>query len=329
MSWKKIIVFILASVFILLLAACDFSMLSPGEKTPTGPTLTPTTAIGPAQPSSKTGLADYQVQEYPICEIASFTGINTFDYQGNLDAWSPDGASFAFIQQTTKLTWFVGDLSIATGPKYDKIKVIAPDAAGRVYWSPDGKSLAFVALRIHDNVYTIMTVNSDGTGLIDLFPGKMANTDSYASKKTILSWPDYNRLRVMVSCGSGCTKSYEINPSDGTTSDYTPGDWENSHAWSMVLNEIEYDPNSYPVMNEPNWSTDKQYTTFLDEKYYMWMLENQKKTIHLVYLDDLFPVYSTQPWARETHWSPQDLLAVRVDDHIGIFDPTCAKPIVR
>jgi hypothetical protein len=321
-QFPKVIIFL----FVLSLVGCTLPIPNvTGDEDTSTPT--PPVLVGPASPSSKTGLADYKASPIPICSIAKFSTISLFDYQGNLSAWSPDGTELAFIRPNATLTWFIGDLVIASGSKFNQLKVVAPNAAGRVYWSPDGKSLAFVSLRQDDKVYTIMVVNRDGSGLLDLFPDRSAKTDDYSARKTILSWPDANHIHVMISCGSSCTKALEISLPGGESADFKPSEDEVRNAWSILRSVKTVDAKSYPIMNEPNWSLKDRYIVFLDEKSYMWVLDQQQKTIHPVYMENMFPVYPSQPWARETNWSVKDQLAVRVDDHLEIFNPACSKAI--
>lgn len=88
-------------------------------------------------------------------------------------AWSPDGRWIAFSEHTSE-----GE------SRSDRwaIHIIGADGAGRrllmdnaqfVSWSPDGKKLAFGALR--DGDWNIYTANTDGTGLTRLTDSKGKN----------------------------------------------------------------------------------------------------------------------------------------------------------
>jgi Tol biopolymer transport system component len=218
---------------------------------------------------------------------------------------------------------------LAKGPDYQQRIPLAPSilAAGDLTWSPSGAKLAFLAFRPNENLYTIMSVSPDGSGLTDLFPADLARTDKRTSQKAILGWKDENTLQVMSSCGEECRQSFDININTQPGPVLTPTPVAN---YRDLMTDLEthrkapdYKPEEYPRgMRSPNWSPDSTLISYLDKRGFLWMLIVASKTIYPLDIG-LRDVY-------ETRWSSDSrTLGIRAEDRIFVFEIPCKQPLKK
>lgn len=315
------------SLFHILLLACSIllsscTVFSPGES---GATPTPRARGTRVFATPTPEMAGFKVvEEAQYCLRKQLKSVKTGYPQANLAAWSPDGQAIAWIQPTEAHLWYAGDLYIARAPDYSSPVLIAQNVAGSITWSPDGERLAFSTLRPSEGIYTVYVVNADGTAPQDLFPDSAARLDSYASPKVILSWPSPSRLQIMAECGPGCLRYLGVDPSTGFQTDLTTASQVNpTAAWLPQRNTSSYDEPQFPQMIEPNWSEDKSTVVYFDEKGYLWALLVPEKTAFRIHMETVLPVFLSQDGNRETHWSSDGKLAVRVDDQLIILQMRC------
>ena len=196
-----------------LLAACG---MVPGGAVNSGVTPTPTTTPDPA---------GYQGIASRACLLGDWPTMQTNRPSGDLLAWQPKLPGdpridrVAYLAPDDRSSWYTGKLMIADGQDFQTRRELAPNvlATGDLTWSTQGDSLAFLAFRPDENVYTVMTVAADGSGLTDLFPTDLARTDARTSQKAIIGWKNDTTLQVITSCGEECRQSYNIRTGDGAT----------------------------------------------------------------------------------------------------------------
>jgi len=260
----------------------------------------------------------YQVISSQACQIAQQGMIRVEHPQGDLISWSPLADTVAYIASTLNSSWNVGNLNILSAPSFDTPGRIATQAAGELTWSPDGTSIAYLGLRLSDNIYTIGLAYPDGRASMDLFPGEAARTDGFASQKAILEWSGASRLRVLTSCGVNCFQGLDFSIPDGLsapTGDTSERSWD---LWSVHTHQPTQIPPAYAdLTGQLNWSPDELRIAYIDGNGYVWIVN--------VETDTLYPLdigaYST---ATETDWSfDSHYLAVHVDQSLKIFSFEC------
>lgn len=274
------------------------------------PTLTNDTATPPVHPSPT---SDFTTVNSPVCSLAEWDASLTDTAQGNLIAWSPVGDDLAFLQQKDT-SWYVGDLAIGQAPNFQNVLDPIPDQAvyGDVTWSPDASQIAFVALRSADNLYTVMLTSSDGKVLRDLFPGKAARTDNFASPKSILDWPSQTLLEVELTCGTDCVQTAQLDVANSTTNiSSTTRRVKDRLGGQINRHVLTYDSQAYPVMTYPNWSNDGKKVVYTNENGEIWVIDTTPKTRYSIDLN--------RP-ALETKWSMDNrFLAVRTSRWVTVY----------
>lgn len=257
--------------------------------------------------------SDFTTVNSPVCKVAEWDATVTEANQGDMLAWSPKGDDLAFLAQKDT-TLYVGDLAISLGPAFTNMLDPIPDQSvyGDVTWSPDASQIAFVALRSADNLYTVMVVRPDGKGLRDLFPGKTAHTDNYASPKSILDWPSQTLLEVELTCGPDCVKTAQLDVTNGATNLSTNTRRAKDRLGGTIKRHIlTYDTQSYPVMTAPNWSADGKKVVYTNENDEIWVIETVAKTRYPIDLNRK---------ALETKWSRDNrFLAVRTSRWVTVY----------
>ena len=114
-------------------------------------------------------------------------------------AWSPDGATLAFVRATYRTTT-VMTVPAAGGEAAALVPADGLDRFGDVAWSPDGSRLAFLRERLADDGRTaatsLWTVAADGSD-----PTRVADVEPGAAR---LDWhPDGDRILVSAHRGDG------------------------------------------------------------------------------------------------------------------------------
>lgn len=283
-------------------------------------------------PTATKDPAGFQAVNPEACKIADWTTMQSNQDQGDQLAWQPNTHNLAYLTPADRSSWFVGTLMLAKGPDYSKRVQLALNtlAAGGLTWSPSGEKLAFLAFRASENLYTVMVVNADGSGLVDLFPLDTARTDSRTSMKAVLGWKDENTLEVMTSCGEECRQAYDVQVNPGSQPVLTPTPIDNYRQLGQalkvhrsVLQKDEKDlprnltsPSYSPDTRLVNWSPDESMVTYLDKRGVLWIMKPATKTNYIVDIG-LRDV-------DETRWSDaSDQLAIRAEDRIFIFAVPC------
>jgi Tol biopolymer transport system component len=234
----------------------------------------------------------------------------------------------AYLAPDTRSSWYTGVLMIADGPDFQTRREVAPNilTTGDLTWSPDGETLAFLAFRPDENVYTVMTVAQDGSDLTDLFPTDLARTDARTSQKAIIGWKNDDTLQVITSCGEECRQSYNIriNAASGGAAGpvLTPtpvanyrdlGESLQIHQSAITATAIPLPKNLY----SPNWSPNEQWIAYLDRRGILYALSLDEKI--------LYPLDIGLRTVYETQWSPlSDHIAIRAEDRIFVFELECS-----
>jgi len=257
--------------------------------------------------------SDFNTVNSPVCKLAEWDANLTTTTQGNQMAWSPKMNDLAFLLQRSA-AWYLGDLAITSGPNFTEARNPVPDAAvyGDPTWSPDASQIGFVALRQADSVYTVIVTQPGGSVQKDLFPGKAAKTDTYASSKSILSWPSLGLMTVEITCGIDCIQTAQLDPASGNkilSPDVRRA--KDRQGGSLTRNVLVYDKAVYPSLIEPNWSHDGKKLVYFTENGEVWVID---VTARIRYPVDLNRV------GQETKWSFDDrFLAVRTDRWVTVY----------
>lgn len=269
-------------------------------------------------PMPTSSVEGYQVISSQACQIAEQGMIRVEHPQGDLISWSPLAYTVAYIASTLNSSWNVGNLNILSAPSFDTPERIATQAAGELTWSPDGTSIAYLGLRLSDNIYTIGLAYPDGRASMDLFPGEAGRTDGFASQKAILEWRSTSRLRVLTSCGVNCFQGIDffipggLSASTGETSERS---WD---LWSVHTHHPAQIPPAYAdLTGQLNWSPDERRIAYIDGNGYVWIVNAETDTLYPLDIG----AYGT---ATETDWSfDSHYLAVQVDQSLKIFSFEC------
>jgi hypothetical protein len=273
----------------------------------------------------------YQAGPSQSCQIADWPTMQSDKPQGDLIAWQPGTDNLAYMSPAERSSWYIGDLMLAKGPEFTQRIPLATGvlASGDLTWSPSGSRLAFLAFRPNENVYTVMIVNPDGSGLADLFTTDQARTDQRTSQKAIIGWKGEDTLQVMSSCGEECRQSFDIRMDAAAGVALVPTPVVNYHDLSEGLQlhrkEQTIDPAKFPKIltdpkSKPNWSPDNQMIAYLDKRGLLWMLSIPKVENYMLDIG-LRDVAETQ-WAADNHY-----LAIRAEDRIFAFQVPCEKPM--
>jgi len=226
------------------LMACQGLASLPTATSPAGPTLvySPTSTLSPTVPIPM----PVPVPSIPLIIPAQSCLLSNLPAKGekllqqaNVLAWSPDSHSLAFLGPGEIDDSLLGTLTLVEGPGFETPHHLASNVVGDPAWSPDGSRIAFVAFRSDDELGTVMTVNADGSGLHDLFPGETARTDPGMGYKAVGGWLDEQRILIMTNCGTGCSRPLQLDLKDGVlTPIFRPGGEGAGYAWSPDRNYV-------------------------------------------------------------------------------------------
>ncbi len=331
MKRQIILLIILIICAIILLAACD-TLLENFQQTDSQ-SATLTAMVTPTSIPPTLDLKGNEVQEVNA-ESLEVVCISILEdrLHGGIMEWSENAPLFAYVAPANRYWgWFSGDAVVLN--LSDEAKV--PDEFGNIpaglapsemsttdlhvfgdfAFSPDNSKLAFTALRQSEKLYTVMMVSLDSgmKDVIDLFPDALAETDEYASDKSVIKWLDNNTLQAASSCGLDCERIYNINVKSGSLS---PQEEVRKHGHTgreQPNHVIDYDERNYPVMNNANWSPDEQFVFYTDSRYQSWIIRESSKQQYQLPIDgrDLI----------QTLWSSDSrFLAVRYEDKIEIYE---------
>lgn len=307
---------LLYGITISFLASCSGNSTSPTE------TSTPSGSISSALVRITKTPSEFDIVSDEACSVAEWETIRISSPQGDLIAWAPGQLELAYLLPKPGYSWFTGDLAIASGKGFQDQKTLTSqvDISGGLSWSPDGKRIAFLALRPSEQVYTVMAMWYDGSGMVDLFPGDSARTDEWSSPKGILGWASPDLLKAVISCGAGCDQAVEIDVASGkrvSTGEPGHGDIKKDN-WQPSRYTIEFDASRFPAMIYPSWSLDGKNIAYFDEEGNLWVLRRGEKS--------RFPIDTGHLQASEAKWSyDSHYLAVRTDGRIMILEIPCSN----
>lgn len=315
------IIFVWIAVAGALLAGCALVPQPPSAAQNQQPTATPFATPDPS---------GFQGVEPRACIVSDWNTMQTDKPSGSLIAWQPGSSSIprlAYLAPGNRSSWYTGVLMLASGTGFEEHKELATNvlATGDLTWSPSGDRLAFLAFRPDENVYTVMTVNADGSGLTDLFPTDLARTDSRTSQKAIIGWRDDNTVQVMSSCGEECRQAFDITIDEpaGPVLTPTPVEYYKDLTKNLTVDPVspKFDKEDFPrgmsdetaVLNEaPNGDL----IAYLDRRAILWMVSVPEQIMYVldIGLRDV----------EETQWSLDSTrLAVRAEDRIFVFEIPC------
>ncbi len=251
---------------------------------------------------------------------------------GGVMEWSDSAPLFAYVApQNRYWGWFSGDAVVLNFADDAKVpdefgnipEGLAPSELsttdlhvfGDFAFSPDNRHLAFTALRQSEKLYTVMVADMDSglKNVTDLFPDSAAETDAYASDKSVIEWVGNDKLRVASSCGIDCEQIYLA---DIRTASLTHEEDVRKHGHNGRLQEnhvIEYDERNYPVMNNAAWSPDEHFVFYTDARYQTWVIREENKQQYRLPVDgrDVLQVR----WSADSRF-----IAIRFEDRIEIYE---------
>jgi len=263
-------------------------------------------------------ISGFEVTPPQACQMAEQGMIRVQAPQGDLISWSPSSDTVAFIASTLGSSWNVGDLNLLTAPKFDVPERIATQVAGELSWSPNGTSIAYLGLRLSDNLYTIGLAYLDGSVSKDLFPGEAARTDSYSSQKAILEWMDASRLKVLTSCGANCLQGVDISIPSGASSPSANTHQKLSDVWAVNTHHPAQIPSVYAdLKGQLNWSPDESLIAYIDENGNAWIINDQTGSLYPLDIG-AYATATESDWSFDSHY-----LAVQVDQKLKIFTFEC------
>jgi hypothetical protein len=303
---------------ILLLGAC-------ASNPKTTNTANPTSVITPSPQVSiilKPGIFSSTRIPADNCLVGTTSTIDVTDPQGDLVSWSPVQNTIAFVAPSTgsSWSWYLGDLVTISNLSAAQVYTISNGGVfGDLTWSPDGKTIAFVARRFGDNTFTAMILQIDTGHLTDLFPDKEAHTDSLTSPKGIVNWIDNTNLVVATSCDGDCVQLIKVNALNGAKEAYSSGPIRKKDDHSLDITKIEPTsiPTSYPTMTDPNWGpdTNKNELIYFDDNDNAQFISGSSTPA---------PLGVGYNRNGETKWSyDSKFVAVRVDDNLYIYKADC------
>jgi len=261
---------------------------------------------------------EYRVVPAQACPLATLPALRSDTSQDGLIAWKPGSDGLAFVAPLSDQEWYVGDLVVASGKDFSQMVTLTKDVqvAGDMLWSPDGTTIAFVAYRQEDAVYTVMVVRGKGSS-IDLFLAQAAHTDSFTSPKQVLQWTNTDHLSVDATCGLDCEQLIDVNVADGVVN--KNGEPVRKGALippAVATDQRAYDTKLFPVMSSQVWSPDGSQIGYLDDSGNPWLLSVKGHT--------QYPLNVNNAQVMEMAWSPDSkLLAIRLDGSVEIFKTAC------
>jgi hypothetical protein len=329
------IIFLTLLILLLPLSACG------GDNSQAGLSVTPT-------PTATVDPSGYQAVAAQACIVNEWNTLQseqrrgqTMNWmQGDLLAWRTGAAStngeLAYIAPGDRSSWFTGVLTLARGKNYAEHIPLAPGvlANGDLTWSPSGDWLAFLAYRPSEGLYTVMAVQANGAGLVDLFPTDLARTDNRSSQKAIIGWRDDTTVQVITSCGEECRQGYAIDVTQPAVPALTPtviDDYtllRQNLQLSQSLRTIT--PAAFPKnirltpaateLTTVKWAPDGRQMVYLDRRGILWYLSVPDKINYILDIG-LRDVYEIQ-------WSTTSAtLAVRAEDRVFMFEIPCRSQV--
>lgn len=322
---RSMMIFVWTVVAGALLAGCALVPQPPSAAGNQQPTATPFATPDPS---------GFQGVEPRACIVSDWNTMQSDKPAGSLIAWQPGSSTprLAFLAPDERSSWYTGVLMLASGAAFEERKTLATNvlATGDLTWSPSGERLAFLAFRPDENLYTVMTVNADGSGLTDLFPTDLARTDSRTSQKAIIGWRDENTVQVMSSCGEECRQAFDITIDEpaGPVLTPTPVEHYKDLTKNLTVSPVapKFDQEDFPrgmsddtaMLNEaPNGDL----IAYLDRRAILWMVSVPEQIMYVlnIGLRDV----------EETQWSLDSKhLAVRAEDRIFVFEIPCRSQIM-
>lgn len=251
---------------------------------------------------------------------------------GGIMEWADDAPLLAYVAPENRYWgWFSGDAvvlnfaddakvpdeygNIPQGLSPSELSTTDLHAFGDFAFSPDHSRLAFVALRQSEKLYTVMVASLDSglKNVVDLFPDAAAETDAYASDKSVIRWINDNIVQVASSCGIDCEQIYNA---DVRTGALTREEQVRKHGHDGRVQENhvkEYDDRNYPVMNNANWSPDENFVFYTDARYQTWIIRESSKQQYQLPVDGRDVL--------QTRWSTDSrFLAIRYEDKIEVYE---------
>ena len=324
-----ILLLVLASV---LFAACDTLLQSVQQGDSQSATLTAMVSPTVVQPTlDLKGNEVLEMQAEGPYEVVCVSILED-RLHGGIMEWADDAPLLAYVAPENRYWgWFSGDTVVLNFADDAKVPDedgntpagMAPSeltthdlhSFGDFAFSPDHSLLAFTALRQSEKLYTVMvaSLSSGLTDVIDLFPDALAETDVYASDKSVIEWVSSDEVRVASSCGIDCERIFRANVRTGRL---TQEDEVRKHGHDgrvQADHVIEYEPRDYPAMEMPNWSPDENFVFYADSRDDCWILKEDTKQQYKLPIDGDDVI--------QTRWSSDSrFLAVRYEDKIEIYE---------
>ncbi len=303
---------------ILMLCACS-------SKPKTTVNIQPTRAVTPSPGVSvllKPGIFNSTKIPADDCLVGTTSTIDIQDPQGDLVSWSPVQDTIAFVAPSagSAWSWYVGDLvTISNLSAVQTYTITNSGISGDITWSPDGKTIAFIARRFGDNTFTAMTLQIATGQLTDLFPDKEAHTDSLTSPKGIVNWLDNTNVVVATSCDGDCVQLVKVNVLNGSKEAYSSGTIrkKDDHSLDLTVLEPTVIPTSYPTMTGPNWAPDanKNELIYFDANDNAQFISGSSTPAPLGF------GYNRNG---EIKWSyDSKFVAIRLDDNLYVYKADC------
>ncbi len=331
MKKNIILLIILIICAVIILAACD-TLLENFQQTDSQ-SATLTAMVTPTSIPPTLDLKGNEVQDEQLDSI-SVVCISIIEdrLNGGIMEWADNSPLFAYVAPNNRYWgWFSGDAvvldfsddakvpdengNIPAGMAPSELSTTDLHVFGDFAFSPDNSKLAFTALRQSEKLYTVMVASLDSglKDVIDLFPDAQAETDEFASDKSVIKWINNNVLQAASSCGIDCERIYNINVRNGSA---TPQEEVRKHGHSgreQPNHIIDYDDRDYPVMNNQNWSPDENFVFYTDARYQSWIIRENSKQQYQLPVDGRDVI--------QTRWSSDSrFLAIRFEDKIEIYE---------
>lgn len=317
---------------VVVLAACDTLLESFQQTDSQSATLT--AMVTPTSMPPTLDLKGNEVLEEVTPEPYEVVCISILEdrIHGGIMEWADDAPIFAYVAPSNRYWgWFSGDAvvldfsdeakvpdefgNIPEGFSPSEISTTDLHVFGDFGFSPDHSRLAFTALRQSEKLYTIFVATYD-SGLkefIDLFPDAAAETDEYASDKSVIEWVNNNVVRVASSCGVDCERIYTADVRTGALT-FEEEVRKQGHSGREQPNHvIDYDDRNYPVMNNANWSPNNNFVFYTDARYQTWIIREDSKQQYQLPVDGRDVL--------QTRWSADSrFIAIRFEDNIEIYE---------